>query len=368
MSKKLLFAIGTRPEAIKVAPVIRKFKASNYEIKVCNTGQHTDLLDPILDFFELDIDYSLEIMKKNQSLFDITTNILSKIEDILDKETPDLVFVHGDTSTAFIVSLACFYKKIKVSHIEAGLRTFDKFSPYPEEMNRTLISSLADIHLAPTERSMNNLLGANVSKDNISVTGNTVIDSLHIAQKIVNTNKKYSMDELITHEKIILFTGHRRENFGKGFENIFMALKEIVDLHPEVKIIYPVHPNPNVKNLADKFFKDSSNISIIDPLDYGKFVWLMSKSYLIITDSGGIQEEAPSLGKPVLVTRDKTERPEAVEAGTVILVGNNMKKITKTASMLISNQNEYQKMSKLINPYGDGKASDRIVKLINKLI
>lgn len=368
MSKKLLFAIGTRPEAIKVAPVIRKFKTSNYKVKVCNTGQHTDLLDPILDFFELDIDYNLEIMKKNQSLFDITTNILSKIENILEKEIPDLVFVHGDTSTAFIVSLACFYKKIKVCHIEAGLRTFDKYSPYPEEMNRTLISSLADIHLAPTERSMNNLLNVNIPRDNISVTGNTVIDALYIAREIVKTDKKYSMDELITHEKIILFTGHRRENFGKGFENIFMALKEIVNLHPEVKIIYPVHPNPNVKNLANKFFKGSSNIAIIDPLDYGKFIWLMSKSYLIITDSGGIQEEAPSLGKPVLVTRDKTERPEAVEAGTVILVGNNMNKIIKKTSMLISNQSEYQKMSKLINPYGDGKASDRILKLINKII
>lgn len=368
MSKKVLFAIGTRPEAIKVAPVIRKFKTSNYKVKVCNTGQHTDLLDPILDFFELDIDYNLEIMKENQSLFDITTNILSKIEDILEKEAPDLVFVHGDTSTAFIVSLACFYKKIKVSHIEAGLRTFDKYSPYPEEMNRTLISSLADIHLAPTERSMNNLLKANISRDNISVTGNTVIDALYIARDIVKTDKKYSMDELITHEKIILFTGHRRENFGKGFENIFIALKEIVNLHPEVKIIYPVHPNPNVKNLANKFFKESSNIAIIDPLDYGKFIWLMSKSYLIITDSGGIQEEAPSLGKPVLVTREKTERPEAVEAGTVILVGNNMNKIIKKTSMLISNQSVYQNMSKLINPYGDGKASDRILKLINKLI
>ena len=368
MSKKLLFAIGTRPEAIKVAPVIRKFKTSNYLVKICNTGQHTDLLDPILDFFQLDIDYNLEIMKKNQSLFDITTNILSKIEDILERETPDLVFVHGDTSTAFIVSLACFYKKIKVSHIEAGLRTFDKYSPYPEEMNRTLISSLADIHLAPTERSMNNLLNANIPRDYISVTGNTVIDALYLAREIVKTDKKYSMDELITHEKIILFTGHRRENFGKGFENIFMALKEIVNLHPEVKIIYPVHPNPNVKNLANKFFKGSSNIAIIDPLDYGKFIWLMSKSYLIITDSGGIQEEAPSLGKPVLVTRDKTERPEAVEAGTVILVGNNMNKIIKKTSMLISNQSEYQKMSKLINPYGDGKASDRILKLIKKII
>ena len=368
MSKKLLFAIGTRPEAIKVAPVIRKFKTSNYNVKVCNTGQHTDLLDPILDFFDLEIDYNLEIMKKNQSLFDITTNILGRIEDILEKEIPDLVFVHGDTSTAFIVSLACFYKKIKVSHIEAGLRTYDRYSPYPEEMNRTLISSLADIHLAPTERSMTNLLNANIPRDNISVTGNTVIDSLYIAKEIVKTDKKFSMNELITHEKIILFTGHRRENFGKGFEDIFMALKEIANLHPEVKIIYPVHPNPNVKNLADKFFKESSNIAIIEPLDYGKFVWLMSKSYLIITDSGGIQEEAPSLGKPVLVTRDKTERPEAVEAGTVILVGNNMNKIIKKTSMLISNQGEYQKMSKLINPYGDGKASDRILKLINKLI
>ena len=368
MKKRILFVFGTRPEAIKVAPVIKKFQNTNFEIKVCNTGQHSDLLDPVLSFFNIKPDFNLKVMKENQTLFDITSNILSSLKTTLETYKPDLVFVHGDTTTAFISSLACFYLKIKIAHIEAGLRTNDKFAPFPEEINRTLISSLADFHFAPTEEAESNLLNLNVDKEKIKVTGNTVIDSLLIAKELVENDPAYNIKDVDINKKIILFTGHRRENFGTGFEKIFKSLKKISKNYPDIQIVYPVHPNPNVKKLASKFFKNDKSILLTPPLDYGRFVWLMSKSYLIITDSGGIQEEAPSLGKPVLVTRDKTERPEAVEAGTVILVGNNMEKITKTASMLISNQNEYQKMSKLINPYGDGKASDRIVKLINKLI
>jgi UDP-N-acetylglucosamine 2-epimerase (non-hydrolysing) len=367
VKKRILFVFGTRPEAIKVAPVIKKFQNTNFEIKVCNTGQHSDLLDPVLSFFNIKPDFNLKVMKENQTLFDITSNILSSLKTTLETYKPDLVFVHGDTTTAFISSLACFYLKIKIAHIEAGLRTNDKYSPFPEEMNRTLISSLADFHFAPTKRSKSNLLDLKIPEQRIKITGNTVIDSLLMAKEIVLKDSNYQIKGVDNNKKIILFTGHRRENFGAGFEKIFKSLKKISKNYPDIQIVYPVHPNPNVKKLASKFFKNDKSILLIPPLDYGQFVWLMINSFIIITDSGGIQEEAPSLGKPVLVTRNKTERPEAVDAGTVILVGDDEDEIYKNASKLLSDRNVYDKMSKLINPYGDGNASSHIFSYVNKL-
>ena len=362
----MLFVFGTRPEAIKLAPVIKKFQKSNFEVKVCNTGQHSDLLNPVLDFFNIKPDYDLKVMKENQNLFDVSANILNSIKKILENFKPQLVFVHGDTTTAFISSLACFYLKIKIAHIEAGLRTNDKFAPFPEEINRTLISSLADFHFAPTKEARSNLLNLNVDKEKIRVTGNTVIDSLLIAKEIVENDSTYNIKGVDINKKIILFTGHRRDNFGIGFEKIFSALKKISNHFSDIQIVYPVHPTPNVKRLASKFFKNDKSILLIPPLDYGQFVWLMINSKIIITDSGGIQEEAPSLGKPVLVTREKTERPEALNAGTVILVGNDEDKIFHNVSTLMSNQNLYNKMSRLINPYGDGNSSEQIFNYIKK--
>lgn len=358
--KKLMFFIGTRPEGIKMAPVINKFKESDFTINVCNTGQHKELLDQTLSFFQIKPDFDLAVMEPNQSLEMLNSKLLLAISDILEKEKPNLIFVHGDTSTCFVSSLAAFYKKIPIAHIEAGLRTNNKFSPFPEEINRVLVSKLADYHFSPTELAAKNLIKEGINKDKVFVTGNTVIDALF------DTISK--IKEIDKEEKIILITGHRRENFGKGFENIFSAIKNLAQKNIDYNFIYPVHPNPNVKNLAEKFFNKLNNVQLIAPLDYFEFVEMMQKSYLIITDSGGIQEEAPSLGIPVIVTRETTERPEAVSSGTVILVGNDAKMLEDQVNKLIKNKEYYNSFKKLQNPYGDGKSSERILKIINKVI
>jgi len=364
--KKLLFIFGTRPEAIKMAPVIKEFqKDSLFDVKVCVTAQHRQMLDQVLELFEIKPDFDLDLMKPNQDLYDITSNVLLSLRDIYKSYKPDLVFVHGDTTTTLGAILASFYQKIPVAHIEAGLRTHDIYSPFPEEINRQLSSRLATYHFAPTQNSKKNLLKEGVEETNIFVTGNTVIDALLDVSKHVQ-QKEIKIDGYkITNRKIILVTGHRRENFGEGFLNICKALKEIALEHHDIDIVYPVHLNPNVQKPVFELLSDISNIYLIKPLDYEPFVYLMSNSYIILTDSGGIQEEAPSLGKPVLVMRDTTERPEAVEAGTVKLVGTNTQTIIKEVEKLLDDKNEYEKMSKAHNPYGDGKASERIIEVIH---
>lgn len=362
---KILITIGTRPEAIKMAPLIIKLKANkNFEVALCNTGQHKDLLDPILSFFGLDADYSLEVMKENQGLHELTANIILATKKVFEKFKPDYVFVHGDTTTSFATALSAFYCNVKVAHVEAGLRTYNKLAPFPEEINRTLNGSLADIHFAPTQSSRENLLLENIENSKIIVTGNTVIDSLLESLKLVNDNDVKNLIPLTKGKRVILFTGHRRENFGEGFDNIFKALADVVNAHKDVVVIYPVHPNPNVKAIAQNYFKEEGKIHLIDPLNYGEFIWLMKNSYMIITDSGGIQEEAPSLGKPVLVAREVTERPEAVKAGTVILVGTDYNKIFNLSNKLLNDRVFYNEMTSIINPYGDGKASERIVNYL----
>jgi len=362
---KLLLVIGTRPEAIKMAPLIRRLKHQDkIDFKVCCTGQHKDLLDPIVEFFNLDLDYNLNIMSVNQGLNGLTSSIITCIKPVYDEYRPDFVLVHGDTTTSFASALAAFYSGIKVAHVEAGLRTFNKNSPFPEEMNRTLTARLADIHFSPTNSSMQNLLNEGIS-ENVIVTGNTVIDALYDAIELIDENDQevLNLKNKIDFEnkKIILFTGHRRENFGDGFESIFSGLAKILKNRSDIIIVYPVHPNPNVKLVAEKYFKNNPNILLIKPLSYGPFIWLLKKSHLILTDSGGIQEEAPSLGKPVLVLRELTERPEAVTAGTVILIGTDEAKLIETTTKLLEDETFYKKMSELINPYGDGKASERII-------
>jgi UDP-N-acetylglucosamine 2-epimerase (non-hydrolysing) len=365
--KKSLFIFGTRPEAIKMAPVIKKIKNSKLmEVKVCVTAQHRQMLDQVLNLFEIEPDYDLNIMKPNQDLYDITSNVLLSIKDVLKKENPDIVFVQGDTTTTFAASLASFYQKIPVAHIEAGLRTYNIYSPFPEEMNRQLTSRIATYHFAPTNRARDNLIKEGIDERKIYVTGNTVIDALlEVVEKIKNKDIKIKGYN-ITDRKYILVTGHRRENFGKSFENMCNALKEIAQNNPNIDIVYPVHLNPNVQKPVFEILSNIPNVYLIEPLDYESFVYLMYNSYIILTDSGGIQEEAPSLGKPVLVMRDTTERPEAVEAGTVKLVGANKEKIVKEVENLLHNKSEYEKMSRAINPYGDGKASERIFEILVK--
>lgn len=366
--KKLLFVFGTRPEAIKMAPLIKKFQDEKVEIKVCVTAQHREMLDQVLDFFEITPDFDLDLMKPGQDLFSLTAAIVTGLKPILEEVKPDYAFVHGDTTTTFAASIACFYSNVKICHVEAGLRTYNKHSPFPEEMNRVLTGKLADIHFAPTKKSKSNLLLDQVAEDNILVTGNTVIDAL-----LTGINKVNNLDTeaiaalralIMPGKKIILVTGHRRENFGDGFLNICKALKAIADHNADVQIIYPVHLNPNVQKPVFDLLTDTPNINLINPLAYESFLWLMNSSYLIITDSGGVQEEAPSLGKPVLVMRDTTERPEAVEAGTVLLVGTDANRIVSETQRLLDDKNAYLQMSELHNPYGDGSASQRIVDFI----
>ena len=374
--KKVLLVFGTRPEAIKMAPLVKAFEAEPSIIsKVCVTAQHREMLDQVLDMFEIKPDYDLDIMKPGQDLFDVTSNVLLGLKNVLSDFQPDIVLVHGDTSTTSSAALAAFYSKVKVGHVEAGLRTGDIYSPWPEEANRQITGVLANYHFAPTTTSQDNLLRENKNPKDIIVTGNTVIDALFLAldkieknetlknQIIEKINSEYKLND---NKKIILVTGHRRENHGQGFINICEALKTIATNNPDIDIVYPVHLNPNVQKPVNEILSNTPNVYLINPLQYESFLYLMNKSYFIITDSGGVQEEAPSLGKPVLVMRDTTERPEALEAGTVKLVGTNKELIIKEAQKLLDDEDEYNTMAKAHNPYGDGKACERIVKFIKE--
>jgi UDP-N-acetylglucosamine 2-epimerase (non-hydrolysing) len=371
MKKKVLIVFGTRPEAIKMAPLVKEFKkkSESFETKICITAQHREMLDQVLSFFEIKPDYDLDLMKPNQNLYSLTAEIVTGLKPILESFKPDFIFVHGDTTTAMASGMAGFYSGAEVCHVEAGLRTFNLKSPFPEEMNRSVIGVLSNIHFAPTHTAQQNLIKENKREENIIITGNTVIDALLYSVDKVNSNFKDSEIEFLKtvinpSKKIILVTGHRRENHGDGFRNICKALKMIADKNKDCDIIYPVHLNPNVQKPVYDLLKNIENIKLLDPLSYPAFVWLMEKSYLIITDSGGVQEEAPSLGKPVLVMRDTTERPEAVEARTVILVGTNIEKIVDETNKLLDDTDIYNSMSVLHNPYGDGNASIKIVNHI----
>lgn len=369
---KNLIVFGTRPEAIKMAPLVKEFqKHSSFITKVCVTAQHREMLDQVLEFFEIKPDYDLDLMKPNQNLNTLTSDIILGLEPILIDFKPDYVFVHGDTTTTMAASIGAFYAGAKVCHVEAGLRTYNKQSPFPEETNRQITSRIADYHFAPTSQSRKNLLQEHVREETILVTGNTVIDALMESSvkvmEIENSEIEHLKSIIDNSKKIILVTGHRRENHGQGFVNICEALKEIAIKNADVQIIYPVHLNPNVKEPVYNILGEVDSIHLISPLAYPAFVWLMNKSYLIITDSGGVQEEAPSLGKPVLVMRDTTERPEAVKAGTVILVGTNKEMIVDECNDLLHNRLKYMDMSTLHNPYGDGKACQRIVDHIVSL-
>jgi UDP-N-acetylglucosamine 2-epimerase (non-hydrolysing) len=370
---KVLSVFGTRPEAIKMAPLVKALALeSNIESRVCVTAQHREMLDQVLDLFEIVPDYDLNIMRSGQSLYEITGLILTRIQSILNEYKPDIVLVHGDTSTTFASSLAAFYQKIPVGHVEAGLRTGNIYSPWPEEANRKLTGALAELHFSPTQAASENLRAEGVPAANIIETGNTVIDALMEVIEIikkndlirVNLNEKFKF--LDRNKKLILVTGHRRENFGGGFEAICSAIAEIARRHRDVQIIYPVHLNPNVREPVARILSSISNVFLIEPQEYLPFVYLMDRSYLILTDSGGIQEEAPSLGKPVLVMRETTERPEAVAAGTVVLVGTDKDKIINTVDELIMNPEIYSRMSMAHNPYGDGRACERIIAKIKR--
>lgn len=370
--EKVLFVFGTRPEAIKMAPVVKRFQMDeSIDSRVCVTAQHREMLDQVLDFFEIKPNYDLNLMRPNQNLYSITSDVMLGMKSVLEDFDPNYVFVHGDTTTSMATSISAFYHGSKVCHVEAGLRTYNKKSPFPEEINRQLTGRISDIHFAPTEESKKNLLAENVNTNDIVVTGNTVIDALFMSVDKVRVKGTRLTEHLETKldssKKWILVTGHRRENFGAGFLNICSALKEIAIENRDTEIVYPVHLNPNVQQPVFDLLADIENIHLIDPLDYPSFIWLMDKSYFIITDSGGVQEEAPSLGKPVLVMRDTTERPEAVDAGTVKLVGTNKKILVEEAQNLISNQLEYDKMSGAHNPYGDGHASERIIEFVKNI-
>jgi len=374
--QKILIVFGTRPEAIKMAPLVKEFQkyTKDFETKVCVTAQHREMLDQVLDLFEIVPDYDLDIMKPGQDLYDVTSNVLLGMKPVLSDFQPDVVFVHGDTSTTFAASLAAFYQQIKVAHIEAGLRTGDIYSPWPEEANRQLTTQITAYHFAPTSTSKDNLLKENVNEDAIEVTGNTVIDALFLALEKIKSNRQLETDitkHLATldyilqdDKKIILVTGHRRENHGQGFINICTALKEIALSNPDIDIVYPVHLNPNVQKPVKELLSDINNVHLIEPLQYEQFIYMMDKSYFIITDSGGVQEEAPSLGKPVLVMRDTTERPEALDAGTVKLVGTNTQLIINEAQKLLNSPEAYSIMSKAHNPYGDGHACKKIIQFL----
>ena len=372
--KKNLIVFGTRPEAIKMAPLVKAFlKDDSFETKVCVTAQHREMLDQVLEFFEIVPDYDLNIMKPNQNLYSLTAAIIENMKPVLENAQPDFVYVHGDTTTSMAVGIAAFYSGAKVCHVEAGLRTFNRQYPFPEEFNRQLTGKIADYHFAPTILSEENLIKENTLKEKILVTGNTVIDALLFGIEKVNSESfvdpeiEMLQTKLDFSKRIILVTGHRRENHGEGLENICRALQNIASENTDTQIVYPVHLNPKVKGPVHEILSEVNNIHLVDPLAYAAFIWLMEKSYLIITDSGGIQEEAPSLGKPVLVTRDTTERPEAVEEGTVLLVGTNSEEIIKQSQRLLDDEEYYKSMSLLHNPYGDGKASKRIIDFVKNL-
>ena len=372
MREKILLIFGTRPEAIKMAPLVKEFQkySENFNTRVCVTAQHREMLDQVLDFFEIKPDYDLDLMKPGQNLHRLTSLIIESLKPILEDFVPKYVFVHGDTTTTMAGSLASFYSGAKVCHVEAGLRTYNKLSPFPEEINRQITGRICDYHFAPTETSKNNLIKENIAEDSIVVTGNTVIDALFASVKKVKENPSQLIQDLskqIENQEVILVTGHRRENHGEGFIKICKALKKIALDNNDRLIIYPVHLNPKVKEPVNRILSGIKNIVLIDPMPYQDFIWLMNRSKIIITDSGGVQEEAPSLGKPVLVMRDTTERTEAVEAGTVLLVGTKEELIVSKALDLLNNDENFEKMSKLHNPYGDGFASNRIVEFIKNI-
>lgn len=377
--KTVMLVFGTRPEAIKMAPLVKKFQkySSDFKTVVCVTGQHREMLDQVLKIFDIKPDYDLNIMKQGQDLYDITARVLLGMRDVLNEVKPDVVLVHGDTTTSMAASLAAFYQQIAVGHVEAGLRTYDIYSPWPEEMNRQITSRIATYNFSPTPLSEKNLKEEKVH-GNIYVTGNTVIDALHmLVEKLKNdvtlaakqeqmlAKAGYDVARLADGKKLVLITGHRRENFGEGFINMVTAIKNLTEKYPNVDFVYPMHLNPNVRKPIHEVFgenlSDLGNMFFIEPLQYLEFIYLMEKSTIVLTDSGGIQEEAPGLGKPVLVMRDTTERPEALESGTVRLVGTNHDLIVEEVSTLLDNQSVYDKMSRAVNPYGDGKACDRIV-------
>lgn len=381
MKKKILIIFGTRPEAIKLAPLIlalRKEKA--LKTTVCVTAQHRQMLDQVLPFFKIGPDIDLNIMKHGQSIEELTAAVFSKLTPVIKKASPDMVIVQGDTTTAFMSALAAFYRKIPVGHVEAGLRTHDIYAPFPEELNRQFVSRIAQLNFAPTESAVKDLLAEGVNKSTIYKTGNTVVDAMKLGMRIIKTDKSLrgklesrfhnviDMDNSVIAKraKLILITGHRRESFGKGFQGICAAIKELSYLFPSYLFVYPVHPNPNVQKPVYKLLGKINNVKLIKPVNYPEMLFLMSKSHLILTDSGGIQEEAPSLKIPVLVTRDKTERPEGVQTGCCKLVGNDKDKIVKTAKRVLSSTQLYRSMQRGKNPYGDGKASERIVRIIKK--
>lgn len=365
---KIMTVFGTRPEAIKMAPLVKKLNEDpDIESVLCVTAQHRQMLDQVLELFELTPDYDLNIMKPNQTISMITANVLTGMEPVLQKEKPDMVLVHGDTSTTFVTALAAFYQQIPVGHVEAGLRTYDKYSPFPEEINRVLTGHIAELHFAPTERNRRNLLAENISDDHIVITGNTVIDALlQVADKPYEFEDETLRSLDFEHKRVITVTCHRRENLGENMEHIFTAIRDIAAEFDDVEIVYPVHMNPKVRDTAGRILGHSHNVHLIEPLQYQPFVNLMARSYFIITDSGGMQEEAPSLGKPVLVVRRETERPEAIEAGTVKLAGVERDTIYAMAKELLTDKAAYDTMAHAANPYGDGKACDRIVAALKE--
>jgi UDP-N-acetylglucosamine 2-epimerase (non-hydrolysing) len=371
--KKILTVFGTRPEAIKMAPLVHALAADErFEAKVCVTAQHREMLDQVLALFEITPDYDLNLMKPGQDLTDITCGILTGLKPILSEFIPDHVLVHGDTATTFSTTLAAYYQQIKVGHVEAGLRTGNIYSPWPEEGNRKLTGTLADLHFSPTETSKQNLINENISENKIIVTGNTVIDALlEVIEKLesnleLKASLQVQFNFLDNEKRLVLITGHRRESFGGGFERICEAIAQMAQKFPDVEFVYPMHLNPNVREPVNRLLKGLTNVFLIEPLDYLPFVYLMNKAYVLLTDSGGIQEEAPSLGKPVLVMRDTTERPEAVDAGTVMLVGTDVDTIVKKLSTLLTSESAYKEMSFAHNPYGDGKACQRICDALAK--
>lgn len=381
--KKIMLVFGTRPEAIKMAPLVKKFQEypEQFETIVCVTGQHREMLDQVLTIFDIKPDYDLNIMKQGQDLYDVTARVLTGMRDVLKEAQPDVVLVHGDTTTSTAAALASFYQQIPVGHVEAGLRTHNIYSPWPEEMNRQITGRIATYHFAPTPLSKQNLLTEAVKESDISVTGNTVIDALYMVVDKIKNDKAldselnallvkagYDVNRLEGGKKLVLITGHRRENFGDGFINMCSAIKTLTEKYPEVDFVYPMHLNPNVRKPIHEVFGEDlnglNNMFFIEPLEYLSFVYLMEKSTIVLTDSGGIQEEAPGLGKPVLVMRDTTERPEALEAGTVKLVGTNYDKIVNEVSTLLDDKTYYNEMSRAVNPYGDGLACERIVNTV----
>lgn len=382
--KKIMLVFGTRPEAIKMAPLVKEFEKypEKFETIVCATGQHREMLDQVLRIFDIVPDFDLNIMKQGQDLYDVTSRVLLGMRDVLCETKPNIVFVHGDTTTSTAAALAAFYQQIPVGHVEAGLRTHQIYSPWPEEMNRQITGRIATYHFAPTPLSKENLIAEGISEGSIFVTGNTVIDALYMVVKKIKDNASlekdltsallesgYDINRLHDNKKLVLITGHRRENFGDGFMSICAAIKDLTVKYPDVDFVYPMHLNPNVRQPIHEVFGEKlsnlGNIFFIEPLEYLSFVYLMEKSYIVLTDSGGIQEEAPGLGKPVLVMRDTTERPEAIDAGTVKLVGTNYDTIMETVSELLDNPVAYEKMSKAVNPYGDGLAC---IKIINSIL